>query len=216
MTSRRSRPPLNGFGIAFGLTGLAATWSESTSLLQTPQFIADSLWALAMGAWVTTLLLYITRLEGLRELGQDLRHPVLGPFAALIPIPPMLLGAHLFSMSQLVSKIVVGACVIVLAIFAFWYLSQLMTVSRGFAAVHSGYFLPTVAGGLLSAQSFAYIGQKSLAVGAFGIGILFWLLIGGALLARTIAGPDSWIRFFNIGNLLGPTGRCRQCLVGYQ
>jgi tellurite resistance protein len=186
----RVRPPLNVFGIAFGLTGLAGTWTEAARSLSAPQVVAEGLWAVAIGAWLITLVIYLSRLNGIRSIGADLSHPVLGPFAALIPIPPMLLGAHLM---QWVPNIAAPMIVISFgfsAVFGFWFISQLLTTTRGFDKVHSGYFLPTVAAALIGAQSLAAIGQSSVAMGAFGVGVLFWLLIGGAVVARVMAGPE--------------------------
>jgi tellurite resistance protein len=191
MPTLRPRPPLNTFGIAFGLTGLAGAWTEATRALASPQFIGEVLWAFALLVWLVTLTLYVSRLHGWRDVAGDLKNPVLGPFAALIPIPPMLLGAHLEPTLPELGVPLVWVCVALSAVFGSWFISQLLTVSRGFGPVHSGYFLPTVAAGLLTAQSLAIIGQPKLAVGALGIGMLFWLLIGGAVIARLISGPDS-------------------------
>ena len=191
MRTLRPRPPLNAFGIAFGLTGLAGAWTEAARSLASPQIIGEALWVLALLVWLATAILYVSRLQGWKDLTGDLRNPVLGPFAALIPIPPMLLGAHLKPILPEVGVPLVWVCVVVSAVFGSWFISQLLTVSRGFGPVHSGYFLPTVAAGLLTAQSLAVIGEPKLAVGALGIGMLFWLLIGGAVIARLIAGPDS-------------------------
>ena len=191
MKMPRARPPLNTFGVAFGLTGLAGAWTEATEVLASPQFIGEALWCIALLVWLTIAVFYFGRLHSWKELLGDLKHPVLGPFAALIPIPPMLLGAHLVRISPAVGVTLVCLCVVVSAVFGAWFTSQLLTVTRGFGPVHSGYFLPTVAAALLSAQSLAVIGQPKLAVGTLGIGILFWLLIGGAVIARVIAGPES-------------------------
>jgi tellurite resistance protein len=190
MRTLRKRPPLNAFGIAFGLAGLAGAWTEATRSLASPQFIAETLWVVAMVVWLTTVIIYVSRLRGWGDLSGDLQHSVLGPFAALVPIPPMLWGAHMAATSTPLGVALVVVCVTASSVFGVWFISQLLTVSRGFGTVHSGYFLPSVAAALLSAQSLAVIGQKWLALGLLGVGLLFWLLIGGAVLARLMAGPD--------------------------
>jgi tellurite resistance protein len=190
VASSRVRPPLNAFGIAFGLTGLAGTWTEATRSLAAPQVVAEGLWVVAIGAWFVTLAIYLSRLQGIRSVGADLSHPVLGPFAALVPIPPMLLGAHLLPWVPTIAVAMILVSFVFSAVFGFWFISQLLTTTRGFDKVHSGYFLPTVAAALIGAQSLAAIGQSSLALGAFGVGVLFWLLIGGAVVARLMAGPE--------------------------
>lgn len=190
MTDTRGRIPLNSFGIAFGLSGLAGTWTEAARSIASPQSISEVLWGVALLAWMVTVVLYVSRVKHWANVAEDLKHPVLGPFAALVPIPPMLWGAHLLPSVPLLAVTLVWVCAAVSAVFGVWFISQLLTVSRGFGVVHSGYFLPTVAASLISGQCLATIGQDGLAMGALGAGLLFWVLIGGAVLARLMAGPD--------------------------
>lgn len=190
MTNARGRIPLNSFGIAFGLSGLAGTWTEAARSIASPQFVSEVLWGVGLLAWIVTLVLYVSRVRHWADVVEDLQHPVLGPFAALIPIPPMLWGAHLLPSVPLLAVTLVWLCTAVSVVFGVWFISQLLTVSRGFGVVHSGYFLPTVAASLISGQCLAAIGQDGLAMGALGAGLLFWVLIGGAVLARLMAGPD--------------------------
>jgi tellurite resistance protein len=185
----RVRPPLNVFGIAFGLSGLAGTWNEAARSLGTPQLVAELLWGVALAAWLTTVVVYVSRLRGVGDLRDDLDHPVLSPFAALVPIPPMLFASYWVPQLPWMAW-VVGVAVVASALVGFRFISRLLAQPLGFDKVHSGYFLPTVAGALLAAQSLATIGQPALATGAFGVGILFWLLIGGAVVARLLAGPE--------------------------
>ncbi|GII59011.1 hypothetical protein Pth03_74000 [Planotetraspora thailandica] len=152
--------------------------------------VGEILWAIATIVWITTVTLYIIRAKSMRRIMADLTHPVLGPFAALIPISGILLGGHLFAMWPIVGTILVWAMFTVSIVFGTWFISQLLTVPKGFTAMHGGYLLPTVAAGLISAQSLATIGAHAAAVAAFGVGLLFWLLIGGALIARLVAGPE--------------------------
>lgn len=188
--SARPRPALNAFGISFGLAGLAGTWSEAVRSLGWPGPVAEVGWALAIGVWAATVILYLVRLEALADSRGDLRHPVLGAFAALAPIPPLLLGAHLFAQFPAVATVIVWVAVAVSATFGSWFISQLLTVPREAASLHGGYFLPQVAANLLCAQSLAVIGHHTLAMAFFGVGLLFWLLVGGALISRLMTGPE--------------------------
>lgn len=190
MADARGRIPLNSFGVAFGLSGLAGTWTEAARSIASPQSVSEGLWGVALLVWIATVVLYVSTLKRLRDVAADLRHPVLGPFAALVPIPPMLWGAHLLPTVPILAVTLVWLCAAASAVFGVWFISQLLTVSRGFGVVHSGYFLPTVAASLISGQCLATIGQNGVAMGALGAGLLFWVLIGGAVLARLMAGPD--------------------------
>jgi tellurite resistance protein len=186
----RARLPLNVFGIAFGLTGLAGSWSEAARSLASPTWIAETLWAIAMTTWAVTVAISLSRVRSWRDIAADLQHRVLGPFAALIPIPPMLWGAHLVDAAPALGLTLIWVAASCSAVFGFWFIAQLWTVPRGLDTVHSGYFLPTVAAALLTGQSMAVAGFDEIAIGALGVGLLFWLLIGGVVLARLMSGPE--------------------------
>jgi tellurite resistance protein len=55
--------------------------------------------------------------------------------------------------------------------------------------LHPGYFIPTVAGGLLASVAAAQVGQTGLAWVLFGYGMIAWLVIGLIILGRLFFGP---------------------------
>ncbi|MFJ2979341.1 MFS transporter [Curtobacterium sp. NPDC087082] len=183
------RLPLNTFGIAFGTAGLAGTWTAAGSLLGAPTAIGEVLWAAAAIAWAVTIVRYLHRPGGLRAIGADLRHPVLGPFAALVPAVGSLLAAHLATWAPVAGAVGVWTMLALTTAFGAWFVTDLLTSPREAASLHGGYLLPTVAGSLLSAQSLAVIGHPDLAMGYFATGVLFWLLVGAVLIARFATGP---------------------------
>ena len=50
--------------------------------------------------------------------------------------------------------------------------------------MHPGYYLPTVAGGLVGASMLAQVHLRALADASFGLGIVCWLLLGSVVLNR--------------------------------
>src|SRR5262249_33711055 len=70
-----------------------------------------------------------------------------------------------------------------------WLTGQWITSEPGREAAHPGYYLPTVAGGLLGANATAVVHLHGVAVASFGIGIASWLLLGSVVLDRLFAGP---------------------------
>ncbi|MFI1838673.1 SLAC1 family transporter [Streptomyces olivaceoviridis] len=185
----RARLPLNTFGISFGLSGLAGTWTAAAEL-GAPRVIGTALWLVAATAWLVTVLRYAA--AGLRphEVADDLRHPVLGPFAALVPVAASLMSARLAVSFPLVGRGLVWAMLALGAGFGAWFVARLLTVPRDPATLHGGHLLPTVAASLISAQSVATIGHPGAAKVLFAAGILFWLLIGSLLLVRFATGPE--------------------------
>ena len=54
---------------------------------------------------------------------------------------------------------------------------------------HPGYFLPTVAGGLVAAGGAAQVGQHRLAQTMFGLGIICWVIFGSVIMGRLLFRP---------------------------
>ncbi|WP_225845784.1 C4-dicarboxylate transporter [Streptomyces sp. HPF1205] len=183
------RPPLNAFGISFGLSGLAGTWTAAVGL-GAPVLIANLLWLTAATAWVVTMVCYAAPGLRPRDLAEDLRHPVLGPFAALVPIVGSLLSARLAAWFPAAGEGLVWFMVALSAGFGAWFVARMLTVPRDAATLHGGHLLPTVAASLISAQALATVGHRGAARVLFASGILFWLLIGALLLTRFVTGPE--------------------------
>jgi tellurite resistance protein len=188
-TTPRPRLPLNTFGIAFGTAGIAGSWTAAGDLLGAPMAISQVLWAAAAIAWVVTIVRYLRRPGGIRAVIADLRNPVLGPFAALVPIVGSLLAAHLSTWVPVAGAVGVWAMLALTTAFGAWFVTDLLTRPRDPGALHGGYLLPTVASTLLAAQSLATIGHPALATGFFATGMLFWLLVGAVLFVRFVTGP---------------------------
>ena len=188
-SSTRPKLALNVFGIAFGTAGIAGTWTAAGAELHAPQVVGEVLWVVAAVVWVTTIVRYAVRAGGLPGVRDDLRHPVFGPFAALVPAVGSLLSAHLAGWLPVVGAVGVWATAALSTAFGAWFVASLLTAPREPGTLHGGYLLPTVAASLLTAQSLAAIGQQTLAIGFFATGILFWLLIGAVLFARLATGP---------------------------
>ncbi len=185
-SSTRSRPALklNTFGIPFGVAGLAGTWTAAEAFLGAPAGPADVLWATAAVVWAVALVRYVVRAGGRAAIAADLRDPVFAPFAALVPVTAMLLGARLTSECAAAGAVVVWTAAVVAFVFGSWFTARLLTAPSSLGPVHPGYLLPTVAGGLISAQALAVVDAPLLAAAAFGASILCWMLIGALLVVR--------------------------------
>jgi tellurite resistance protein len=176
------RFPPNLFGIPFGLAGLVEAWDAAGPTLHTPAAVPDALSVVAALAWVTLLACYCA--QGTRSIIADFRNKTLSPFIALAPITGMLLAttlsAHAFA---------AGQALVVVFLIATLVLGGLLTgewivASLDHDSAHPGYFLPTVAGGLVGAFCAAEVHLHGLATASFGIGMLSWLLIGSTILNR--------------------------------
>jgi tellurite resistance protein len=183
--------PLSLFGMPFGLAGLAGTWVTLARYHQAPGWIGRVGLVLAGLVWVVVLWLFgRSVLRAPATLGADLRDQVAGPFAAMAVITPMLLAAEgVYPYAPRAGRVLVDVFLAATVLLGGWFTGQWISGHLEARHLHPGYFLPTVAGGLVGSACCAQIGQRRLAEAAFGLGVLSWIGLGSILLARLLCGP---------------------------
>ena len=184
----RRRVPPNLFGIAFGLAGLGEAWQAAGPVLGTPSAVPDALYILAAGVWLVLVTAYAV--QGPRRMLADLRDPVLAPFVSLAVITPMILAAALATAAFTAGRVLVIVFLAVTVALGGWLTGQWIAGDLNQDSAHPGYYLPTVAGGLVGADAAAQVHLHALAEASFAIGIFCWLLIGSLLLNRLFFRPS--------------------------
>jgi tellurite resistance protein len=179
---RIRRVPPNLFGIGFGLSGLGQAWHAAGPVLGVPGEVADAIYIIAAGVWLALVVAYAA--QGPRRMLADLRDPVLTPFSSLAAITPMILAAALATVAPTAGRILVIIFLTVTVALGGWLTGQWIAGDLNADSLHPGYYLPTVAGGLVGAGAAAQVHLHALAVASFGIGILCWVLVGSLLLNR--------------------------------
>jgi tellurite resistance protein len=201
----RPRLPLGWFGVPLGITGLAGGWAAAQTDLGAPQWPAEILYGIATVLWAVLSVAYVaTGLRSGREakaFTTDRNHPLTGPFSAYIPLIAILLAAHYSSDAAMggahsaiagadTLRWITAASVAALAIVAAQLVAHWLTGGIAFADVHPGYFVPVVAGANVASIGLSQIGQHGPAMGAFAVGLFFWLVIGTAAMIRLVShGP---------------------------
>lgn len=186
-----SRIPPNALGVAFGVCGLAGTWSAAGGAGLAPQWIAEALLAVAVLTWLAALVGYLAGALGRGgSLRGDLTHPVHSPFLSLALITPMILAStgvapHL----PVLGTVLTDVFVVLTVLHGAWFTGQLIHGDYALDQLHPGYFLPTVAGGLVGATSAAGVGQPVLGGILFGYGVVCWFVLGSIILARLFFRP---------------------------
>lgn len=186
----RVRITPNLFGIATGIAGLATVWQVAHAQGLVPSWPSAVLYVVAAAVWLGLLVARVrTCGSGPDVLTHGLRDPVLAPFVSLLPIGGMALGLALSTYAPAVG----GA---VFAVFAVATLVLGVGIAVGWIArppplraVHSGYLLPVVAGGLIAAAGFARTGHLDAARAAFAFGLLGWAVLGSIVALRLVRGP---------------------------
>lgn len=185
------RIPLNFFGMPFGLVGLAGTWHQLDQGGHAPAAVAEVLFAVAGVSWLLVLAAYAGYVgSSVTTLMADITDPVAGPFASLALITPLLLAAqwlypHLPAFGAAVTLVLIALIVLL----GGWYTGQWIYCPIDLATFHPGYFLPTVAGGLVASGAAARVGQPGLAYVLLGLGSICWVVLGSIILGRLVLGP---------------------------
>jgi tellurite resistance protein len=179
---RPRRVPPNFFAIPFGIAGLGEAWEAARPVLGLPRAVPDVFLAAAALLWLLLVVAYLA--QGLPRILADLRDPVLSPFTSLAVITPMIPGAALAEANLTAGRIVVIVFATATIALGGFLTGQWIVGDLDQGVAHPGYFLPTVAGGLVASYAAAEVQLHSLAEGLFGIGVLCWLLLGSLVLNR--------------------------------
>ncbi|MEE6262325.1 SLAC1 family transporter [Plantactinospora sonchi] len=185
------RVPPNFFGIPFGLAGLAGSWVVAAGDGNAPSWVGDALLVLAAVVWLAVTVGYAAYTWSVRRaFVADLLDPVLAPFVSLAVITPMLLAAQGLTPRNLTAaRIVVDVFLVLTVLFGGWITGQWIYGPLDLDRMHPGYFLPTVAGGLVASATTAVVGQRLLSVLMLGLGLVCWLVIGSLTLNRLFFRP---------------------------
>jgi tellurite resistance protein len=174
----------NRFGIPLGLAGLATAWHAAGTKLGTSPAVPGAIDILAAVVLLILGALYVA--QGPRRIQADLRDPVQAPFVAVPAITAMMLGAALASVAFAAGRVLVVIFLVVTIGIAGWLAGQWVGGDLDQTAVHPGYYLPTVAGGLVGVITLSQVHLRGLAEASFGIGVLSWVILGSVVLNRLI------------------------------
>jgi tellurite resistance protein len=179
----------NLFGIGFGIAGLAQVWAVAADTVGAASWPSYALWILAAAVWLFTLVGYVRNVTAQGRLRTELPDPILGPFTALITIMPMLLGVALAPHARTAGEVVYAVALVLTVLLGGWLTSLWIRADTQLVQWHPGYFLPTVAGGLIAANGSATLGWTTLAHLMFGYGLICWFVLGSILLVRLFTQP---------------------------
>jgi tellurite resistance protein len=181
--------PFPLFGIAFGLSGLAGTWTVAADALHFTEGVANALWLIAAGTWLISLVRYGLGARTVRQVLSDVHHPVQGVFVALIPASGLLLGARLSQYASVAGKTVVVIMAVLTAVLAAYFVHRLLLGGLELDQLHPAYLLPTVAITFIGGQTLTTVGLRELGLASFGVGVLLWLVVGAVITVRLATRP---------------------------
>ncbi|MFC4031201.1 TDT family transporter [Streptomyces polygonati] len=191
---RRDRPSPyrltpNLFGVGFGVAGLAQAWALAEDTVDAPSWPADVLWISAAVIWLVTVAAYLRNVIGQGRLRTELPDATTGPFTSLAVIVPMLFGIALAPHARVAGRTVFVVFLVLTVLLGGWLTGLWIRVDTRLDQWHPGYFLPTVAGGLIAAEGSAMLGFTTLAHVMLGYGVICWFVLGSILLVRLFTQP---------------------------
>jgi tellurite resistance protein len=140
--------PPNLFAIAMGLAGLAGVWQLAAKLDGLPLQISATLYLLTTVIYLGLLAAFVCKaLFARQSMLADLTHPLFGPFHALLPLSGMLLALGLQPSAPQIAQTIFFVFLAVTVGLACWMMSRWLLIRLDLDMLHSGYYLPTVAGG---------------------------------------------------------------------
>ncbi|WP_433781566.1 hypothetical protein ACQPX6_17480 [Actinomycetospora sp. CA-101289] len=186
--------PLNLFGVPFGLAGLGEAWTVLAGFGRAPAAVGVIVLLVSAGAWLAVASAYVLsvarRPPPRSAFPGDLLDPVAAPFASLAVITPMLLASlGLYPYAETLGRAVTDVFIVLTVLLGGWFTGQWIYGSVDLDRFHPGYFLPTVAGGLIGSGAAATVGQQRLAGVLFGLGVVCWLVLGSVILGRLFFRP---------------------------
>lgn len=185
-------PPVSAgyFSVILGLTGLGSVWRRAHQLWNFTSIVGELILAFAGTIWAFLLLCYVAKWVWSRDAALDeARDPVQCCFIGLAGVATMLIaGAALPYSRSFALALMVPGCVFTLG-FGIWRTGALWRGERDDSATTAVLYLPTVAGGFVSAILLAALGWREWGQMAFGAAFLSWLAIESVLLRRLFIGP---------------------------
>ncbi|MEV4619270.1 hypothetical protein AB0J74_11260 [Asanoa sp. NPDC049573] len=185
--ANRVKVPPNIFGMPFALAGLAGVWRTAQSYGISPAGVTDALFILAALVWLLSCALYFSRP---RDVRGDLVDNVGQPFIALALIVPMLCAYQaLEPRAHDAAVVVVDVFLVLTLLYGGWITGQWIYAPVDAPKIHPGYFLPTVAGGLIASAAATSVGQRRLGEFMFGLGVICWFVMGSIIMNRLFISP---------------------------
>lgn len=182
--------PPSFYSILLGLIGLARVWRLGSSLYGLAAGIGNALFLFAAAVFLLFLIaLAIKLVLAPKMVLADLTDSAVGPFFSLLPIAGMLLSVGLEPYALDGARVLFLVFFVATVFLGGWYTGHWIIASLNADTFGPSYFLPTVVGGLLGAESAATFGLTGLGWMSFGIGIFAWLLLGPIILNRLYFRP---------------------------
>ena len=180
-----TRIPVAFFGMPLGIVALGIAWRNALDIWSLPASIASILVWFGGALWLLLFLIYVAKWIWQRASAQtEFAHPVQCCFVGLAGVVASLTSIGLVADAPKVAfpLFVLGGAWTLL--FAIYRTGRLWMGDRKPEKTTPILYLPTVAGGFVSASAASAFGLPELAQLAFGAGLFGWLAIESIVIHR--------------------------------
>lgn len=182
--------PASFFAMVLGLAGLGNAWRRAHQLWGVPAQVGEALMAVAALVWLVLLVWYVLKWCFAREQAlAEARHPVQCCFIGLAGVSTMVIAGAALPYGRALALALLTAGASATLGFAVWRTGMLWRGGREEGGTTAVLYLPSVAGGFVTAALLAALGQPAWGQLAFGAGAFSWLAIESVLLHRLYTGP---------------------------
>jgi tellurite resistance protein len=181
----RAAVPASFFSIILGLVGLGNCWRVAAKLWHLPAWIGESIMLIAVAVWLILLLLYVSKWLWAREDAlAEFNHPILGCFIGLVPVSTVLVALAISPYSHPIAVVLFVVGAIGQLNFGVYRSGQLWMGGRQPETTTPVLYLPTVAGGFVSAIVASALGYREWGGLFFGMGMFSWLALESIIMQR--------------------------------
>ena len=182
--------PASFFGIVLGVAGLGAGWRQAHAAWGVPAIVGEALMGVATAVWAALMLLYVAKWVSARGAAlSEARHPVQCCFVGLVGVATMLIAGAVLPYSRLAAQLLFFIGAVYTLVFAVWRTGVLWQGGRDEGSSTPVLYLPSVAGGFVTATIASALGRPDWGALAFGAAVFSWLAIESVLLHRLYTAP---------------------------
>lgn len=182
--------PASYFGMVLGLSGLGTGWRFAAQVWHLPSITGEVISLASVAVWAILILLFTLKwLVARPDAVAEANHPVACCFIGLAGVATMLAAGGLLPYCRVAASVMVYAGASFNMLFGVWRTGGLWQGGRDPAFTTPVLYLPTAAGGFVSAIMLSALGHADWARLFFGVAFFSWLGLESVVIHRLFTAP---------------------------
>jgi tellurite resistance protein len=182
--------PASYFGMVLGLSGLGTAWRFAAQVWHLPAIVGEVIALGSVAIWAILMLLFLLKWLFARPAAMaEVAHPVACCFIGLAGVATLLAAGSLLPYCRTAATVMVVAGATFNMAFGIWRTGGLWQGGRDTAFTTPVLYLPTAAGGFVTAILIAALGYPEWAKLFFGVAFFSWLGLESVVIHRLFTAP---------------------------